>query len=88
MSKLLKKNSEKTVARANKDEVALGGLPDDFVVVLGNKDSKMFKNMAKVAKEMGLTPLGTVYAPARELFMHRQAMINLLQEPLAGKKAR
>lgn len=80
MSKLLKKNSEKTVARANKDDVAMGGLPDDFVVVLGNKDSKMFKNMAKVAKEMGLTPVGTVYAPARN--------DQLVAQALAGKKAR
>lgn len=80
MSKLLKKNSEKTVARANKDEVAMGGLPDDFVVVLGNKDSKIFKNIAKGMKKMGLTPVGTVYAPARN--------DQLVAQALAGKKAR
>ena len=80
MSKLLKKNSEKTVARANKDEVAMGGLPDDFVVVLGNKDSKIFKNIAKGIKKMGLTPVGTVYAPARN--------DQLVAQALGGKKAR
>ena len=47
---------------------------------MGNKDSKMFKNMAKVAKEMGLTPVGTVYAPARN--------DQLVAQALAGKKAR
>ncbi|MBO7257444.1 MAG: hypothetical protein J6V11_00720 [Alphaproteobacteria bacterium] len=80
MSKLLKKNSTKNVARADKDEVAMGGLPDDFIVVLGNKNSKMFKNMAKVAKEMGLTPVGTVYGPARNE--------TLIAQALADKKAR
>ena len=86
MSKLLKKNSAKNVARANKDELVMGGLPDDFVVVLGNKDSKMFKNMAKVAMCRALWRGGKTKAALRAWFIYgaANAAISALLDALQG----
>ena len=66
MSKMLAKNSSKKVAKTNRNEAIPAGLPRDMVVLLGNKNSKLYREMVESAKKMGLTPVGEVFGPARQ----------------------
>ena len=62
---ILKKCSAKKTISADVNDLVSGGLPDDMLILLGNKDSKMYKKMLESAKKLGLTPQGVVLGPAR-----------------------
>ena len=62
---ILKKCSAKKTVSADVNDLVSAGLPDDMLILLGNKESKMYKKMLESAKKLGLTPQGVVLGPAR-----------------------